>query len=310
MNDPIDESGILQAVAAANDRLPASVLIPPGDDMALLEVGTARLLVAVDQVVSGVHFVAATPIDLIARKAIARNVSDVAAMAGIPVATLASATLPREMSQQSAQQLLESVRRFAEEFGAPLIGGDTAVHKAANAPLVLSVTILARPRADGMVITRQGARAGDKLIVSGPLGGSFGADGLGRHLTFLPRTQEAQALVDQLGSQVHAMIDISDGLGCDCARMMRASSKHGGSSLQARLDADRIPCHGGVPVRDAVGDGEDHELLAAIDGGAAVPFGFTMIGEVCARPVEEAPLVALLVGDDLEDATDWGWNHA
>ena len=148
MNDRVNEREILALAAAANGALPKNILIPPGDDMALVQLTSSQVLVAVDQVVAGRHFTANTPLDFVARKAVARNVSDVAAMAGIPVATLASVTLPHSLGAQGARELLESVRKYAAEFGCPLIGGDTSVHQDPAGPLTLSVTILASPRTD------------------------------------------------------------------------------------------------------------------------------------------------------------------
>lgn len=306
---PLDEETILSAVARDNFRLPSTVLIPPGDDMALVQMPSRQLLVAVDQVVMGVHVTAATPMTLIARKAVARNVSDVAAMAGLPVALLACATLPCEMTQESAHELLDSVRRWGAEFGAALIGGDTTIHADPAAPLVLSITILATPRVDGRVVQRSGARIGDLLVVSGALGGSFAEDGLGRHLTFTPRIREAHALIDALGDGVHAMMDLSDGLGVDGARMMDASSTRGGIALQAQLLAEQIPCNCGVTLRHALADGEDYELLAAIDAHAHVPAGFTVIGRVVARNEGDNRAAIVMIGDEREDASHFGWTH-
>lgn len=306
---PLDEETILSAVARENFRLPPAVLIPPGDDMALVEMPSHRLLVAVDQVVVGVHVTASTPLALIARKAVARNLSDVAAMGGIPFATLACATLPQSMSHESAQELLEAVRRWGAEFEAPLIGGDTTIHTDATAPLVLSITILAAPRADGRVVQRSGARVGDVLVTSGALGGSFGKDGLGRHLTFTPRIREAHALIEALGEGVHAMMDLSDGLGVDCARLVVASSVRGGVAMQAQLIADQIPCNCGVTLREALADGEDYELLAAVDARARVPAGFTVIGRIVARSESDTRPAIVLIGDESEDASHSGWTH-
>ncbi|MDA0215007.1 MAG: thiamine-phosphate kinase [Planctomycetota bacterium] len=307
--DRVNEKEILELAAAANGELPKHILIPPGDDMALVQLTSSQVLVAVDQVVAGRHFTANTPLDLIARKAVARNASDVAAMAGIPVATLASVTLPHSIGAEGARELLESVRKYAAEFGCPLIGGDTSVHHDPQGPLTLSVTILASPRADGIVVKRHGAKIGDRLIVSGPLGGSFAEDGLGHHLTFTPRIAEAHKLVDTLRQDLHAMIDISDGLGRDTARIIDASTKHSGIAMQARLSGGLIPCNRGLLLRHALSDGEDHELLAAIDKNAKVPFGWTEIGTIIERESKDQRRVLVQCADSLEDATNLGWLH-
>ena len=309
VNERVNEREILALAAAANDVLPKNILIPPGDDMALIQLTSSQVLVAVDQVVAGRHFTANTPLDLVARKAVARNASDVAAMAGIPVATLASVTLPQSLGAQGARELLESVRKYAAEFGCPLIGGDTSVHHDPAGPLTLSVTILASPRTDGLVITRHGAKIGDRLIVSGSLGGSFAEDGLGHHLTFMPRVAEAQQLADKLRQDLHAMIDISDGLGLDTARIIDASTKHSSIAMQARLSGADIPCNRGHLLRHALSDGEDHELLAAIDAHAEVPSGWTAIGTIIQRQADDPRSVLVQIADALEDATNLGWLH-
>lgn len=308
-DDPLSEREILALVEAGNWKLPAHVLIAPGDDMAMIALPTTRILVAVDQVVQGRHFTDTTALDLVARKAIARNVSDVAAMAAIPLATLAAVVLPRAIGADGARELLHSVHKYAAEFKCPLIGGDTAVHHQSDGPLVLSVTILATPRTDGLVITRDGAQIGDKLIVSGALGGSFGENGQGRHLTFTPRIREAHALVDRIGNDLHAMIDISDGLGLDCARLIDASTRKCKRMMQAQLDSQLIPCNQGMLIRHALGDGEDHELLAAIDSGVAVPDQWIEIGRIIDRPTNDPRSVVIRIGHSDEDATNLGWNH-
>jgi len=308
-NDPLSERDLIALVEAGNWKLPAHVLIAPGDDMAMLAVPGSAILVAVDQVVQGRHFVDATPLDLVARKAVARNVSDVAAMAAIPLATLAAVVLPRSIGLDGARELLDSVRKYAAEFKCPLIGGDTAVHQQSDGPLVLSVTILATPRADGLVVTRDGAQIGDRLIVSGPLGGSFGDSGQGRHLTFTPRIAEAHAIADRIGVALHAMIDISDGLGLDCARLIDASTRKCQRMMQARLDSQLIPCNAGMLIRHALGDGEDYELLAAIDWSVAIPDRWIEIGSIIDRPTNDPRSVVVRIGESDEDATNLGWNH-
>lgn len=308
-NDPLSERDLIALVEAGNWKLPAHVLIAPGDDMAMLAVPGSAILVAVDQVVQGRHFVDATPLDLVARKAIARNVSDVAAMAAIPLATLAAVVLPRSIGSDGARELLDSVRKYAAEFKCPLIGGDTAVHHQSDGPLVLSVTILATPRADGLVITRDGAQIGDRLIVSGPLGGSFGESGQGRHLTFTPRIAEAHAIADRIGGALHAMIDISDGLGLDCARLIDASTRTRKRMMQARIDSRLIPCNAGMLIRHALGDGEDYELLAAIDSSVAIPDRWIEIGRIIDRPTNDPRSVVVRIGESDKDASNLGWNH-
>ena len=266
------EGDLHALIAAANDRLPKGVMIPPGDDMAQVAVAGGSVLVACDQVIEGRHFVPNTPIELIARKAIARNVSDVAAMAGRPLACLCAATLPSDLPESAVRALTAALQRHAEDFGCPLVGGDTSWHGEPGHPLQLSITILALPHATGRVVRRDQARDGDVIIVSGALGGSFGADGLGRHLRFEPRVRLARELVDRFGDRLGAMIDVSDGLGRDLDRVARASG------VAAQIEGDRLPVHEGCSIDQALRDGEDHELAFTLRAEAATELPATMAG--------------------------------
>lgn len=304
----IEEAVIAHALRVAGVPS-ARVPIGAGDDMALVNVGNAKVLIAVDQVVEGVHFRMGTPLDLVARKAVARNVSDIAAMGALPAACVASAVLPLDMSADDARALVDAVAHWARLFDCPLVGGDTAVHRTPDAPLTLSVTVLASIRADGIVVRRNGACAGDTLLIGGPVGGSFGEDGLGRHLQIEPRVTQAQQLIDALGGKVHAMIDISDGLGRDAARLAHASGIRTGRALQARLCATDVPLHGGVTLRQGLCDGEDHELLAAVEAGAPIPAGWTAIGSVRTPHAGDARgCVVDALGGEV-DASEFGWTH-
>jgi thiamine-monophosphate kinase len=319
------EAHVIEAVSASASGLPAWIAIGPGDDMALIAPDACRhgVLAACDQVVEGRHFTRDTPLALVGRKAVARNVSDVAAMAAEPLATLASCVLPRRIGVDGAQSLLESVRRHAEHWGAPLIGGDTAVHDDPDGPLMLCVTILARPRiaprGDPIrVVRRHGAMPGDALYVTGSCGGSLGPGGLGRHLHFEPRLAASHALVDALGDALHAMIDVSDGLGIDAGRIASAS----GGSVVARIDGPRVPRTAGSSLDAALSDGEDHELLFAVDPGVKVPESLpdgqggsvpcTRIGDIAPRlpSMPDARAVLAVPGDAaLQDISRRGWMH-
>lgn len=124
-NDPMHEFDLLKQVFAANRELPPRVTIPPGDDMGAIAwtPESGEMLVTVDQVAQGVHFSADTPLDRVARKAIARNVSDVAAMGCQPVAAVVATCLPRDMHDAQVQILCDQLRLHAARFGCPLIGG-------------------------------------------------------------------------------------------------------------------------------------------------------------------------------------------
>src|SRR4051794_14491382 len=254
------------------------VRVPAGDDLAVLNWRAGDLLiVGVDQVLDGVHFDSRThaPRD-IGRKVMNRNLSDCAAMGCVPAAALASVALPRGVGVEYAKELYLGLRDAAHPFNCPLIGGDTGSW---DQKLALSVTILGRN--DGIQpITRSGAKAGDGVYVTGPLGGSI----LGRHMTFSPRVEWGRELA--ISGSVTAMIDLSDGLSRDLPRVCAASR------VGAVVESSRVPVHddavelsrrdGRPPLDRALHDGEDHELLftSAADWSARWP----RIGTIVAEP--------------------------
>lgn len=300
------------------------VTIPPGDDMGAITVGGSAasgasggggVLVTVDQVADGVHVdLATTPIDKIGRKAITRNLSDVAAMAARPIGAVAAASLPRDLGEARATQLFDAMRATAESFDCPLFGGDVSMW---DGPLLLTVTILAEP--DGIEpVLRRGARVGDAIYVTGQLGGSLETvAGYTHHLDFEPRLDAARQLAGNPATRPHCMIDLSDGLAGDLRHLCDAGN------VSARLFADKLPLSPGAhqaaqrsgepPWRHAVGDGEDYELLftAAPDAMppqvAGVPI--TAIGVITAA-TDDRPQVALHLPDGGRiDLADLGWEH-
>jgi thiamine-monophosphate kinase len=186
--------------------------------------------------------------------------SDIAAMAGLPRAAVVAVALPRGDALRVAQGLHAGMRELTARFGVDLVGGDT---NAWDGPLVIAVTLLGQATARGAV-RRAGARPGDAILVTGPLGGSLAA---GRHLRPQPRIAEAIALHES--APIHAMIDLSDGLSSDLGHVLAESG-----GLGAILDAAAIPIHheaaelsrrDGVPALDhALNDGEDFELCLAV----------------------------------------------
>lgn len=253
-------SHIYERSATLSREFP-QVLVGPGDDCAIVATPGATLL-KVDMVIEGVHFVTGTPVELIARKAVARAVSDIAAMAGRPLAALAACVLPRSWSGDRADALFDAAAAVARELGCPLVGGDIAVH---DGPLCLTVTVVGTPH-PAVTPRRGGVRPGDVLYVTGALGGSLGADRMGRHLRPVPRVAEAAWLASTLGADLHAMMDISDGLGIDAGRMATASG------VSIVLEEGRVPVHADATgSRDAIYDGEDHELLCAAPAHVSLP---------------------------------------
>ncbi|MDZ4753635.1 MAG: thiamine-phosphate kinase [Phycisphaerae bacterium] len=307
------EFDLLRSVFAKNALLPSHVLVPPGDDMAVVRTNDPVVLIAVDQIIEGRHVRADTDAALVGRKAITRNCSDVAAMAALPTATVVAVALPPDYGTDRALALFEGLRATADLFGCPLVGGDLAFHEDPRAPLVCSVTIMASPAWTGArVITRSGSQLGDGLYVTGRLGGSLDPDGGGRHLTFDPRMDEGVALLKDLGARLHAMIDISDGLGRDAAHLLENDSCAG---LMIDLDARAIPAHRGVPWQRAVTDGEDYELLFTATGqvpSTVCGTPVTRIGTVIERAggIDGESLVLARDGSNRVDVSRAGWEHA
>jgi thiamine-monophosphate kinase len=188
---------------------------------------------------------------------LAVNLSDIAAMAGWPVAAVVSVALPRQGGRRLAEELYLGLRGIAEDFQTAIVGGDT---NSWDGPLVISVTIIGEATGRGPV-RRSGARPGDWLLVTGPLGGSI----RGKHLTFMPRVREAIQLHSII--DLHAMIDISDGLAADVDHILKESG------CGAVLHSDQIPISadaqaiqdGKSPVDHALSDGEDFELVFAVE---------------------------------------------
>jgi len=255
----------LSAAALAGRPWPPGVALGPGDDAALLPDGT---LLSVDCVVEGVHFDPGTAPSSIARKALGRPLSDLAAMGAEPLALLVAAMLPPGCD---AAGLADGLADWSQRFGVPLVGGDTC--RGAPGALALCVTAAGRC-AQGAPWLRSGGRPGDSLHVSGPLGGARA----GRHLAVSPRFDLVVALRDA-GVVVHAAIDVSDGLARNLAILARASG------CGARLQASAIPVHDEArtapdPLRSVLVEGEDFELLLALPAGQPVPPGLVAIGEL------------------------------
>lgn len=231
-----------------------------GDDCAAIKLqGTGPLLVTTDLIVATVDFEpATTPARAVGRKAMAVNLSDVAAMGCRPGFAVCSLALSHGCARAYARGLHRGLQDTAEEFGVEVVGGDLS---ATPGPLVLNVALFAFA-GDLRPIPRSGARPGDLVLATGAFGGSI----LGRHLAFTPRVREGVAL--NRACRVHAMIDVSDGLAADLGHILEESG------VGAVLEAAAIPIHrdavrrarvtGRAPLEHALSDGEDFELLAVV----------------------------------------------
>jgi thiamine-monophosphate kinase len=238
-----------------------SVVLGPADDCAIVDVNPGRQeVLTTDMLMDGVDFICSQQ-DLaqIGRKCMAVNLSDLAAMGATPKFALVSLSLPQAWSVDEAQQLMSGIFSMSQEFGISVVGGDT---NSWNHPLAVSITAIGEV-ASGTAWRRGGAQVGDRLIVTGPCGGSI----LQKHLRFSPKILEAKWLRERSG--IHAAIDVSDGLAWDTFQIAKASGWGvilNESSIPIAADAvARASETGRLPLNHAMEDGEDFELVLAVD---------------------------------------------
>ncbi len=259
-----------------------------GDDGAVLDNTGRQQIVVTDMLLDGVHFdLRTTSPELVGRKSIAVNLSDLAAMGCQPVAAFVSLALPGSLGNAVTEflaKLYSGIEQMTQKFHFSLAGGDTNIW---DGPFAINVCLIGVPFLNRPVF-RSGACPGDVLLVTGLLGGSLHS---GRHLSFNPRLKESEWLVENF--DVHAMIDLSDGLSLDLHRLADASN------VSAQISASLIPVHPDVNPEDfrekrlaaALNDGEDFELLFALSPEDAehlsnlsddLPIALTRIGEISA----------------------------
>ncbi len=238
----------------ARSAKPASVVAGIGDDCAVLRTGDPNklLLYTCDPVVESVHFQAATPPRRVGWKAMARNLSDIAAMGGLPRWAVVSIGLRPTTSLRYVEQVYDGLRAAGESFGCAIVGGDTT-HVKHDQFIVVSLIGEVEKR---HLTRRSGSKSGDLVFVTGTLGGSR----RGKHLTFTPRVAEARWLVRHF--HPHAMIDLSDGLSGDLRRLVEAGDKRLGFDISATAVPVSMAARGNLQA--ALNDGEDFELLFTI----------------------------------------------
>lgn len=247
----------------------ATVVAGAGDDCAVLDLGLPDrwVLFKTDAVVEGIHFDATARPEQIGHKALARVLSDIAAMAGTPSSGLVTLALPTLFDVAFVERVYAGLKTLAARFGVAVVGGETTVNPER---LLLSIALLGFVAKD-QVVYRRGARPGDAIFVTGELGGSRA----GRHLEFEPRLVEAHWLAAHF--RPHAMIDLSDGLAGDLRHLLAAGG------VGAELRAASIPISRAARRRARAGDvqkpalaaaltdGEDFELLFTVAARQAVP---------------------------------------
>jgi thiamine-monophosphate kinase len=259
-----------ELIAKLTQALPTnqSVVTGAGDDCAVLDLGAPDKLILfkTDAVVEGFHFTRETPPEKIGRKALARCLSDIAAMAGTPAAALVTIALPPSFEPEFVGKIYDGMNVLAREHGVAIVGGETTTNPER---ILISISLIGTvPR--GKQILRSGAKAGDAIFVTGELGGSFAE----KHLDFEPRLAEARWLAENFS--IHAMMDLSDGLGGDLQHILKASGV-GAQLLKAAVPVSReakLRARGNSTVKPAfvaaLTDGEDFELLFTVASKDAV----------------------------------------
>jgi thiamine-monophosphate kinase len=259
-----------ELIAKLTHALPTneSVVTGAGDDCAVLDLGVADklLLFKTDAVVEGFHFTRETPPEKIGRKALARCLSDIAAMAGTPTAALVTIALPENFDAEFVAKIYGGINVLAREHGIAIVGGETTTNPER---ILISISLIGTvPR--GKQILRSGAKIGDAIFVTGELGGSLAE----KHMDFEPRLAEARWLAEKF--PVHAMIDLSDGLAGDLRHILNAG-KTGVEILksavpisrEAKLRAKQSSAAKPAFIA-ALTDGEDFELFFTIASKDAV----------------------------------------
>jgi thiamine-monophosphate kinase len=283
-----------------------------GDDCAIVKAGPEQeWLLKTDAMAEGVHFLRDDPAVMVGRKAISRLLSDVAAMGGEPGSVLVTIGVPKDLDPAWLDGFYEGLRDVAKHHELAIVGGETIQ---TPGPFFCSLAMTGHVQ-PGKAILRSGARVRDAIFVTGDLGGSIA----GKHLNFEPRIRESRWLVKQF--EIHAMIDLSDGLAGDLRHLCEASE------VGAELWTSFIPISRSAKQRAqsgesplpalaaALSDGEDFELLFTVDPSEAVRLkdawkeAFPETPLSCIGRIMEQPRLMLRDDQGLRPLTLDGYDH-
>ncbi|MBQ2374437.1 MAG: thiamine-phosphate kinase [Alistipes sp.] len=266
------EFGLIEYVAKLFGDVERQEWEAIGDDCTVLPIGGGEVLVmTTDMLQEDVHFLrSATSARELGRKSLAVNLSDVAAMGVKPVATLLSIALPQDLTDEWAKEFLEGFHSLAKEHSVALVGGDTTSSRAG-----VSINVVAIGRGEAQRVKRRSAaQVGDVIYVAGELGvsalglrdifsGDVESDFAAQHRNPRPQVEEGVWLGAR--QEVHAMMDLSDGLASDLCHILKLSN------CGAEIDVDAIPAVQG-DVEAAVCGGEDYKLLFTVEESSAEAF--------------------------------------
>lgn len=267
------------------------LIIGPGDDCAVVETGKKLILLKTDAVVEGVHFVKGESARKVGWKAVARVLSDFAAMGGKPKELLITLALTKDTPVRWARDLYRGMEKCLTEHGGVIVGGETT-SLPNGSPIMISVagrgTVTRK-----QLVTRSGGKPGDNIFVTGKLGGSI----KGKHLTFTPRLIEANWLTHHF--KIHSMMDLSDGLAKDLPLLAKMSG------CGFHLNHKSIPRTRGCSITQALGDGEDFELLFTVPEKTAKRLQKAWDEAFPKLPLTQIGTLQQEQGDSLKG----GWDH-
>ena len=220
------------------------------DDCAIVEIPRSKkyLVLKTDCVVEGVHFVHGTNASDVGWKAMMRPLSDFAAASAVPQFALITLIVPQQTKVAWVRGLYRGLRRAANRFKVSIVGGETSN---TPGPIAISVSVIGFVE-KSRAASRRGGRSGDDLFVTGRLGGALKQ----KHLKFIARIAESRWLTKNFS--IHAMMDLSDGLGADLPRLARASK------VGFDIELENLPVARGATIDNAISEGEDYELLFAV----------------------------------------------